>query len=165
MFMKKAILSLGVLMLCGLPILRAQSLTPQVYASSGAHYSSAGAQLSFTIGEPLTSSYTGASVSVTQGFHQPENGSAGISENEDFVFNVYPNPTQNYVTISTTNENIQQYQLDLIDQLGQVVKSQLMQGNNQQVDVSTFAAGNYHLRLTYLKNQVNSFTIIKVSNQ
>ena len=163
--MKKLLLIMGFGMLISITMLQSQSLTPQVYASSGSHYTSAAAQLSFTIGEPLTSTYTGATTMVTQGFHQPDKNTAGINENEDFIFNIYPNPTQNYVTISYSDESIKKYTVDLIDQLGQIVATRILTGNNQQIDVSTLAAGNYHLRVTYLQNKSNSFTIIKTTNQ
>ena len=163
--MKKLILSVGLGMLLGITTLQSQSLTPQVYASSGSHFTSAAAQLSFTIGEPLTSTYTGATTMVTQGFHQPDKNTAGINQNEDFVFNIYPNPTQNYIIISYSDESIKNYTVDLIDQLGQVLATRVLSGNNQQIDVSTLAAGNYHLRVTYLQNKSNSFTVIKTTNQ
>ena len=147
----------------GTGTLFAQSLTPQVFASSGTHYTSASAQLSFTIGEPLTSSYTSGTVMVTQGFHQPEQNTSGIEENKPFAFNVYPNPTQDFITIAIKDASIDQYTVDLIDQWGQVIASRKLTGDNQQVDVSALAAGTYHLRLTYLQNKSNSFTIIKTT--
>ena len=162
--MKKLILTIGVVVFIGIPIVQSQSLTPQVFASSGTHYTSASSQLSFTIGEPLTSSYTAGSTTVTQGFHQPEIKYAGIEHNDDFVFNVYPNPVQDYINITITDESINQYSMEIIDQLGQIIESKVLSGNNQQVDISTLSAGNYHLRITYKQNKTNSFTIIKTTN-
>ena len=51
--------------------LQAQSLTPQVIASGGSSYASGGYTLDFTVGEPLTATFSGGSNIVTQGFHQP----------------------------------------------------------------------------------------------
>lgn len=142
-----------------------QSLTPQVYAANGTHYSNATGQLSFTIGEPLTSTYSGASYTVTQGFHQPERNNSGIDDETDFAFTVFPNPSQDFITISTTNKGLDHFTIDLVNNLGELVRSQNISGNNQKIDLSTFAAGTYHLRINYLTNKTNSFTIIKTTNQ
>lgn len=49
----------------------AQSLSPQVIASSGGYYSNAAGSLSFTVGETVTQTYTSGSNMLTQGFQQP----------------------------------------------------------------------------------------------
>lgn len=164
--MKRIFLGIVMLNVGLVSFVSAQSLEPQVFATSGTHYENASGQLDFTIGECLTSTYVGSSYMVTQGFHQPRpsfNGDA-VQENESFVFNIYPNPATNYIVFSTTDPNITDYTVDLIDNLGQVVQNKLFYGNNQQMDISTLAAGNYHLRITFLDNKINSFTIIKTTN-
>ena len=142
----------------------AQSLTPVVYASAGSHYTNSTGQMSYTIGEPLTSSYTNTTM-VTQGFHQPEQNSSGVHNNPDFVFTVYPNPSTGYISIVSNNPAIEEFGLELINNLGQILMFKNISGNMQEVNVSELAPGTYHLRITYMNNQSNSFTIIKTTNQ
>ncbi|MBK8683873.1 MAG: hypothetical protein IPN26_02195 [Bacteroidetes bacterium] len=51
--------------------LKAQSLSPQVIASSGGYQSNAAGSLSFTIGETNTQTLSSANHILTQGFQQP----------------------------------------------------------------------------------------------
>ena len=51
--------------------LSAQSVSPQVVASSGDYYQGANASLSWTLGEIATETYSNGSVILTQGFQQP----------------------------------------------------------------------------------------------
>lgn len=50
----------------------AQSLSPQVIASSGGFFSNGSGSLSWTLGETMTETFTGGSNQLTQGFQQPE---------------------------------------------------------------------------------------------
>lgn len=57
---------------CGLSAsMHAQTLSPQVMASSGGFQSNAAGSLSFTIGEPNTQTLASANEILTQGFQQP----------------------------------------------------------------------------------------------
>ena len=58
--------------ICTTLIAASQSITPQVVATSGTHYSSSGHSLSWTIGESATATLSDPSNTLTQGFHQPE---------------------------------------------------------------------------------------------
>lgn len=52
--------------------LSAQSLSPQVIASSGGYYSNGSGSLSWTLGETMTETFTSGSPQLTQGFQQPD---------------------------------------------------------------------------------------------
>lgn len=156
----KFILLLPCLNLC---YLHAQSLTPQIYATSGSHFVSGTSQLTFTIGEPQTFTYNGSSVIVTQGFNQPETSTSSIDNSEAFTFNIYPNPSQEFIVISSTNSDIQEINVELIDINGKVVKHFLGYNLQQPLNISYLADGTYHLRITYNKDLFNSFTIIKTT--
>lgn len=67
---KFTLLALGALLSKSFSIC-AQSLTPQVIASSGAYQSNAAGSLSFTIGESNIQTLTSANNILTQGFQQP----------------------------------------------------------------------------------------------
>jgi len=143
-------------------VTHAQSLTPTVYSSAGNHYTNGTGQMSYTIGEPFTSTYSG-SVVVTQGFHQPDQNGSGIGEHSDFIFSVFPNPSSGQVLIQTTQTSIQEFNLELINNLGQVIASKKINADKTELDISMLAAGTYHLRITYLNNKTNSFTLVKTN--
>lgn len=73
----------------------------QVVATSGGQASDANFDLSWTIGEPLTTTFSNESLVITQGFHQSQLIISSIKRNADLAnsFIIYPNPVQNEITI------------------------------------------------------------------
>lgn len=61
--------------------LNAQSLSPVVLASAGGYFASGTVSLSWTLGEPVTETFSNSNIILTHGFQQPVNGIiiAGIS--------------------------------------------------------------------------------------
>lgn len=128
----------------------AQSIEPQVIGSTGGHYTSTGAQLSFTAGEVMIETVTATNSIITQGFHQPESSGVGISEVPGKIqMNVYPNPTFDQVNIALKQHD-QNFNVTLFDAQGKLVLQDriLKNTNNQTMDVSRLAAGTYILKVT-----------------
>ncbi len=147
--MKQAYLTLSMLAVFG-SCAFAQSIEPQVIGSTGDHYTSAGAQLSFTAGEVMIETVTATNSIITQGFHQPESSGVGISENTGKIqMNVFPNPTFDQVTIALKQHD-QNFNVALFDAQGKlVIQDQILKNtNNQTMDMSRLAAGTYILRVT-----------------
>ena len=143
--------------------LSAQSLTPEVIASSGTHFSSASAQLDFTIGETVTATLTAGSNTLTQGFHQPELHFAALENYQDaYQFKLYPNPTEQYVTIESTKEA--DMQAHIYDTHGKAILVSAIFQQKLTLDVQQLAAGSYILVLTTKAGEpLQSYTVIKKS--
>jgi hypothetical protein len=145
------------------PFMFAQSLTPEVIATAGTNYSNASSQIEFTIGEVATSTLTAGGNTLTQGFHQPELRFASLEDYaNDYVFTLYPNPTQEFVTVESTKED--DMQVHVYDANG---KSILVSSVFQQkitLDLQTLAAGSYVLMVTKKSGTpLHSYTVIKKS--
>ncbi len=72
----------------------AQQLTPTLIGSAGETLTNGEVTLTFSIGEPVTETFSGGGIMLTQGFLQGQSGKIGIDENQskkDF-FTLYPNP-------------------------------------------------------------------------
>src|SRR6478609_5245841 len=83
---------------------RAQSLTPEVVATSGDFFSTTAGSLSWTLGEPVVETFSNVASTLTQGFQQCEINLSGIDElNTDVCISVYPNPTSGMIYIQLTN--------------------------------------------------------------
>lgn len=81
-----------------------QSLTPFVTSPAGDFFfnSSAGASLSFTVGEmSMVETFFANNHFLTQGFQQPVVQAIAVAEEEDFMeeFLVYPNPASDQINI------------------------------------------------------------------
>ncbi len=155
------------LLLCasitGFTCLSAQSLSPQVIASAGNSFTTATCRIEFTIGEPVTASLTAGGNTLTQGFHQPEIRFTSFENySNEFAFTLYPNPTEQFVTVASTKR--EDMQVHVYDALGQVIQVSSVFQENITLDLQTLAAGSYVLLVTTKSGQpLHSYTVIKKS--
>ncbi len=101
-------------------LVRCQSLSPSVIASSGQHFSNGTQQISWTLGEPVIQTHNAGNYRITQGFHQPYLQVNSITEWEDLGILAFPNPTKNQLRIQFPDQN-HIWELRLIDILGRRV--------------------------------------------
>jgi len=104
----------------------------------------------YTIGEVVVREITTATVLVSEGFINPSfNTSLSTEDNQLSQFNisVYPNPTKQYINISTS---VVLTKIELYDALGRYIFQSKLVDNS--IDVSTYEAGVYFLKL-YKNNQ------------
>jgi len=145
----------------------AQSITPDVVASSGAHFTTGSAQLSWTLGEPLTDTHTGSSNILTQGFHQTELLITALDEASPLLpyINVYPNPTADRVTLHVTRAE-SDMRAELYDMHGKLLLTERMGRDEQtrQIDLGTLPSAFYILRVTAQGNdRATSFRIQRIA--
>lgn len=142
----------------------AQSISPDVVASSGTHFSNGTTQVSWTIGEPVIATHDNGSNIVTQGFHQTLLTVTGIQETEAHLegVSVYPNPVDYLLNIKfdSNNSNVSAM---IFDASGRMITSeQINSGTTQhQLDLSAFSNGTYLLRLITDQGLKASFNIQK----
>jgi len=134
-----------------------------VTASAGNSFSTGSARIEFTIGEVVTSSLTAGSNTLTQGFHQPEIRFASFENYaDDYVFTLYPNPTEHFVTVESTKRD--DMQVHVYDASGQAIQVSSVFQEKITIDLQTLAAGNYVLMVTTKSGQpLHSYTVIKKS--
>ena len=78
---------------------------------------------------------------------------SGLDENGDKLVVIYPNPTSG--SLSITGETLNKYtKLELIDASGRVVSNWTIHGNPMQLDLSSFANGNYSLKISGTEKQI-----------
>ncbi|MBK8968907.1 MAG: T9SS type A sorting domain-containing protein [Lewinellaceae bacterium] len=142
----------------------AQSLSPEVVASSGEHYATGTAQMSWTLGEAVIETYATSGAVLTQGFHQTQLMVVAVNNPAAaFRVSVFPNPTAGMVSIEAP-ETVELTSLSLSDAGGRVVtlRQTLPQQAQHSLDLSGFPAGTYYLRLRAKdQNAVQTFKIIK----
>jgi hypothetical protein len=142
---------------------QAQSLTPEVMATSGDFFSTTAGSLSWTLGEPVVETFSNVTSTLTQGFQQSEINLNGIEElNTDICVSVYPNPTSGKIYVQFTNPQHAYTSLNLYALNGTLLKT-VDVFNNQEfyTDISAFPNGTYIMTITD-KNQLHqSITILK----
>ncbi|MFK7923412.1 MAG: T9SS type A sorting domain-containing protein [Bacteroidia bacterium] len=120
--------------------------------------------MSYTIGqvEVKTLTANSGSLILTQGFQQPElinNTSIKDDLNVLLDYQLYPNPTDRFLTVKLTTDKVVDLQLELVNILGQPigipVQKKKVQGVwEAQFDLEGTAEGYYLLMLRYGDGQI-----------
>ena len=135
----------------------AQTISPEVVASSGNTLISGDVVLDFTIGEVVIDTYTGT-VILTQGFQQSRIIITHVPNEEyEVEFNIYPNPTSDYVMIDFHSpvSSI----LELYDIQGKLILNHSLYNQESfQLNLQTVASGSYLLKVN-IADRVSTYQI------
>ena len=125
----------------------AQSVSPEVMATAGAHFAIPSIQISWTLGEPITQTLTNSSAQLTQGFQQSNISVVGTSD-YDFSYSVsaFPNPTIDVVRI-VLSDNVSEGSLSIVDPTGKTILVKDITESEFQLDFAGYAQGTYLLNL------------------
>ncbi|CAN5424819.1 hypothetical protein BH10BAC1_BH10BAC1_18510 [soil metagenome] len=141
----------------------AQSISPEVIATSGTTFSDGTNTLDWTLGEPATNTFNAGSDMLTQGFHQPELMVTAIETLEPASLSVFPNPTISSLNVQfATQQNV--CKVELFTMEGKLLESKIYNNTALSViDMHDYTAGNYLLYITDNNKKCSSFKIIKTN--
>ena len=142
-----ALLSLG---------MSAQSLTPQVIASTGGFSSNANGSLSYTVGEmTMVQTFSANGNILTQGFQQPTNdtivGLLDITQDDFGSFVLYPNPAHDNLTLEFTGNQQGNPVVNIYDVVGKKIITERFvstEGSNKlNINTAALNKGIYILEI------------------
>ncbi len=132
----------------------------EVVSTQGDSYSSATAQIDFTIGEVVIDTGTDGTNVLTQGFQQTNWSFLSLEDLfPDFSATVYPNPVEDALIVKASSFDGVQYQM--IDATGRIVLEGALEAEQTALAVSTFAPGNYTINVLRNAQTLKSFKLIK----
>lgn len=106
----------------------AQSLSMQVIASGGDAFSGGGYTLTTTAAELTATTLTGASLLLTQGFQQPDDGPTAVeNRSDDGTLRLFPNPAVNSIRLLIADPKLQDLRAVLYDISGRALQEHLDQ--------------------------------------
>lgn len=151
--------------------LQGQSISPQVIGSTGMFATAGSYSLSYTLGEPATTTLTGSSNIITQGFQQPNDVYTGLQTINEPQLNaqLYPNPATTEINLVITSPDADTYTVQLIDLLGRIVlQPQTAQTGNGMVhyvfNVQQLPASMYLITIKgSASSTVHSFKFSKIN--
>jgi hypothetical protein len=134
----------------------------EVVSTQGSSYSNASGAIDFTIGEVIINTGTSGSVSLTQGFHQTNWKFLGLTDFESsYMVSVFPNPTEEFLTIQT--DNFEQVKYVLFDEQGKIVLQGNLTNPQTQLQVKQLANGIYTLSLSKEKLLLKTMKLVKTN--
>ncbi len=128
-----------------------QTISTDVIVSAGGEFKNTNAQISWTLGDFQTATFSENSVVLTQGFLQSNLTITGIldmEESQDIKIKVFPNPVKDILNIEIQSSENSVIQWELINQTGKIIKA----GNNSQnlshsqIRFSSYNYGVYFIR-------------------
>lgn len=126
-----------------------QTLTPEVYATSGDYFTNTANSLSWTLGECVIETYESVNYSLTQGFQQTNYSVTSIQENENENYSVivYPNPASDFINICRKSDGAEKSRLDLLDMTGKIVYTASFE-KDLQLNLLGYKDGAYLIRIS-----------------
>ena len=156
-------LKLSAVLLLGLGLTGLQAQTS--VNATGSNASGSGGSVSYSVGQVVYTTNTGASGSVAQGVQQPFEISivTGIEEAKGINLSVsaYPNPTTDYLTLSISEFEISNLTYQLYDISGKLLQSEKITGNQTNIVMSNLVPANYFVKVIAGNQLIKEFKIIK----
>lgn len=138
-----------------------QTIEREVVASSGDFYSNNSAELSVTIGEPVTETAIGTTNQLTQGFHQTNVLITSITNySSDLELQLFPNPSANYITIRMP-KLIEELNYSILDLKGKIIVDGQLISKETRLNVKNYPVGVYFITITNKQQQLKSYKLVK----
>ena len=155
-----AILLLGL----GLTVLQAQT---NVNATGGDALGSGGS-VSYSVGQVVYTTNTGANGSLAQGVQQPYEISVitGLEEAKGINLSIsaYPNPSTDFLTLevdASTTLSIQSMTYQLYDMQGKLLQSEKITRNQTSIVMSNLIPATYFVKVIHVNKELKTFKVIK----
>lgn len=154
-------LSSQILLFIGITGLNAQNAIP----AAGGNTSGTGGSVSYSVGQLVSSQFSGSNGILTQGVQQPYEISVvtAIEEAEDITLEmiVYPNPATDFVSLKINNFEIRNLSYRLYDVRGSILKTGKVDGIETTFSLQGFSSSTYFLKLFQGIIEIKTFKIIK----
>jgi hypothetical protein len=157
--MKKKKYIILALVLSNFFLIKAQS----AIVSSGSDTSSSAGMVSSTIGETIYTTTSSGNGSISQGTQQAYevSTSLGINETEiNLIFNAYPNPVTDYLTISI-NKDYKNVSFELLDSNGRLLESKEITSKDTNINMIKRLPSLYLLNIKKGAKTIKTYKIIK----
>jgi hypothetical protein len=136
----------------------------ETITTSGGEATGSGGTSSYSVGQIVYTTHTGASGSISQGVQQSVELFT-LSNPDLTTVNLtavtYPNPTSNYVVLAISDANLSNLSYILYDLQGRIVTKGLTTQANTQIDMHGLANGTYVLKVNQNSQELKTFKIIK----
>jgi len=153
---------LCVTLLIGLSLttIKAQEAVP----ASGGDASGSGGSVSFSVGQQVYVTHAGAPGSMAEGVQQtyeisPVTGLTNRTINLNI--NAYPNPTNDFLTLSVADRNYENLSYQLIDLSGRILETKKTENSTTDIFIGRYTYGAYFLKVLQGDKEVKTFKIIR----
>ncbi len=162
--MRNKKIKLCVLLLFGLVLIKANAQQATV-AAGGNAAGAGGGYVSYSIGQIVYTTNTGATGSLAQGVQQPYDISVVTALEQAIGINLnlaaYPNPTKDFLNLIVENNKTESLYYQLFDINGEILENKKLEGTQTNIVMSNFSQATYFLKVIQDNMELKTFKIIK----
>ena len=133
--------------------------------TSGGDASGSGGSFSYSVGQIVYTTIIDSNGSMAQGVQQPFEISAVLGVDDLLGINLslvaYPNPTTDFLNLTTANLNYKNLSYQLFDINGRLLAQKKLENNNNEITMKQFPSAMYFLKIFNNQKLVKLFKIIK----
>jgi hypothetical protein len=136
----------------------------QSVTASGNNITGSGGSSSYSVGQVIYISNYGTNGNSTQGIQQPyEISTLGIDElpEMNLQFLAYPNPTNDFLTLSIENYSTDNLRYQLFEITGKALENNKLTGSRTNIDMTNHESALYFLKIIENNREIKTFKIIK----
>ena len=137
----------------------------QTIPATGGNASGSGGSVSYTVGQILSSSISGANGSVVQGVQQPYEISVvtALRNTEDISLkcSVYPNPTAGLTKLVFESPDFENLRFRLYDINGILLQDEKVESRETEISLENLSPSVYFLKVLRNNSEVKVFKIVK----
>ena len=155
---KKSILPLVLLMSCGFC-----SFAQNAISSTGGHFKTTGGSTSFTVGQVAYVLKKGNGSYLNEGVQQVYTKKTTPVEELVYLKEVqlYPNPTQETMTLILSSKEDVQVRYTIMDYLGKEIRAGNILSEKSEISLRDLPSGNYFISLKS-KKEIRIFKMVKI---
>lgn len=133
--------------------------------AAGGDASGTGGSVSYSVGQLVTNTTFGTDITISEGVQQPYEISVvtGIkgAEGINLEFQVYPNPTSDFLLLKIENSEFNDLSFSLFDISGKLILSGRLFDAVTQIDMSMLPPAVYALKVMSENTLIKDFKILK----
>jgi hypothetical protein len=142
--------------------------------TTGGNASGSGGSIVYSLGQIFYSTYDGTNGSINEGVQQPYEISVviGIENVKEINISIsaYPNPTNDYITLSITydektNYDLSQFSYKLYDIGGKLLLSEEITDYQTSIFMGNLLPASYFVKIVQESKEIKTFQIIKTNIQ
>jgi len=161
---KLKVKSLGVATLLTFTFSLSTLMAQETIPATGGNASGSGGTVSYSVGQVVYTTNTGANGSVAQGVQQPFEISVvtGIEQTAiNLVISAYPNPTTDFLQLKVESEKLKDLSFQLYNMQGKLLQNKKIEGNETSIVMSSLVPATYFVKVVQGNKEVKTFKIIK----
>lgn len=159
------LIRIGMLVFFSLLFTVMNSSAQEAVVASGGDAAGTGGSVSYSVGQVVYTTNTGAGGSVMAGVQQPYEISVptALENTEDIIleFSAYPNPTTDILKLRSGVRDFESISYRLFDMNGKLIKASRITGTETSVNMQSLAPSVYFIKVIQNDKEIKTFKIIK----